>query len=93
LNPGEVTSKKTTFLKSWFFYGLIFTKTSDFLSILDSLKPSKMTKIVKDSDNEKEKDYILQDNKKTRFGAGFIITVLIILIIGVIVSGLYFEWF
>ncbi len=52
-----------------------------------------MTKIVKDSDDKKERDYIFQDNKKTRFGAGFIIVVLIILIIGVIVSGLYFEWF
>ena len=52
-----------------------------------------MTKIVKDSDDNSERDYILQDNKKTRFGAGFIIIVLIILIIGVIVSGLYFEWF
>jgi hypothetical protein len=52
-----------------------------------------MTKIIKDSENEQERDYILQDNKKTRFGAGFIITVLIILIIGVIISGLYFEWF
>ncbi|WP_165593546.1 hypothetical protein [Aequorivita soesokkakensis] len=52
-----------------------------------------MTKIVKDADNEKERDYILQDNKKTRFGAGFIITILIILILAVIISGLYFEWF
>lgn len=52
-----------------------------------------MTKIVKDSDDKQERDYIFQDNKKTRFGAGFIIVVLIILIIGVIVSGLYFEWF
>ena len=52
-----------------------------------------MTKVVKDSDDKKERDYIFQDNKKTRFGAGFIIFVLIILIIAVIVSGLYFEWF
>tara|TARA_R110000772_G_scaffold77314_1_gene166632 strand:- start:382 stop:540 length:159 start_codon:yes stop_codon:yes gene_type:complete len=52
-----------------------------------------MTKIVKDSDNNQEKDFILQDNKKTRFGAGFIITVLILLILGVIISGIYFEWY
>lgn len=52
-----------------------------------------MTKIVKDTDNKQERDYIFQDNKKTRFGAGFIIVILIILIIGVIASGLYFEWF
>ncbi len=51
-----------------------------------------MTKIVKDSDDKKEKDYIFQDNKKTRFGAGFIIVVLIILIIAVVISALYFEW-
>ena len=52
-----------------------------------------MTKIVKDSDNKQDRDYILQDNKKTRFGAGFIITILIILIVAVVMSGLYFEWF
>ncbi|MFD2826705.1 MULTISPECIES: hypothetical protein [Leeuwenhoekiella] len=50
-----------------------------------------MTKIVKDSDDEKERDYILQDNKKTRFGAGFIIVVLIILVLAVIGSFIYFE--
>lgn len=52
-----------------------------------------MTKIVKDSDKKSEKDFILQDNKKTRFGAGFIITVLIILIIAVVASVIYFEWY
>lgn len=52
-----------------------------------------MTKIVKDADNEQERDYIFQDNKKTRFGAGFIITVLIILIIAVIFSAIYFDWY
>lgn len=52
-----------------------------------------MTKIVKDSDDGQEKDYILQDNKKTRFGAGFIITILVILIIAVVVSAVYFGWF
>lgn len=52
-----------------------------------------MTKVVKDSDDEQEKDYILQDNKKTRFGAGFIITVLVILVVAVVVSAIYFGWF
>lgn len=52
-----------------------------------------MTKIVKDSDNEEEKDFILQDNKKTRFGAGLIITILAILIIAVVISAVYFGWF
>lgn len=50
-----------------------------------------MTKIVKDSDNENERDYILKDNKKTRFGGSFIIIVLIILILAVIGSFIYFE--
>ncbi|WP_169718946.1 hypothetical protein [Aequorivita capsosiphonis] len=52
-----------------------------------------MTKIVKDPDNEQERDYILQDNKKTRFGAGFIITILVVLIIAVVISAVYFGWF
>ena len=52
-----------------------------------------MTKIVKDSDNKSERDYIFQDNKKTRIGTGIIITILAILIIAVIVSVLVFEWF
>ncbi|MEM0518575.1 MULTISPECIES: hypothetical protein [Aequorivita] len=52
-----------------------------------------MTKIVKDSDNKTEKDYIFQDNKKTRFGAGFIVIVLILLIIAVVLSAIYFEWY
>ncbi|MGB5943375.1 MAG: hypothetical protein WBG71_10875 [Leeuwenhoekiella sp.] len=50
-----------------------------------------MTKIVKDSDNEQEQDYILQDNKKTKFGAGFIVFMLAILIVAVIGSLIYFE--
>lgn len=64
-----------------------------FLNIFEIIKTFKMTKIVKDSDDKQERDYILQDNKKTRFGAGFIIIVLIVLIIAVIISGMYFEWF
>lgn len=52
-----------------------------------------MTKIVKDSDNEKERDYIFQDNKKTVFGASFIIITLVILIIAVVCTAFYLEWF
>lgn len=52
-----------------------------------------MTKIVKDSEDEQERDYILQDNKKTRFGAGFIITILIVLVVAVVISAVYFGWF
>ncbi|WP_197051646.1 hypothetical protein [Salegentibacter sp. Hel_I_6] len=42
--------------------------------------------------DKEDKDYILKDNKKTNFGIGFILTVLIILIIGVVISGFYFEF-
>lgn len=48
--------------------------------------------IVKDEDSERE-DYLLQDNKKTKVGASVIIITLVILIIAVILSGLYFKWF
>jgi len=47
--------------------------------------------IVKDPENETD-EYLLQDNKKTRFGAGFIIVVLLILIVAV-VSTYYFIGF
>jgi hypothetical protein len=50
-------------------------------------------KLVKDADNEQERDYIFQDNKKTRFGAGFIIVVLILLIIAVLSTAYFLDWF
>lgn len=42
--------------------------------------------------NQNHHDYILKDNKKTRFGASFIIIILILLAVAVIVSGFYMEW-
>ena len=42
--------------------------------------------------HQDHEDYILKDNAKTKFGAGFIITVLILLLIAVGVSIYYFEW-
>lgn len=48
--------------------------------------------IIKD-ENSDTKDYLLQDDKKTIFGATFIIITLIILVIAVVISGLYFKWF
>ncbi|EMQ94690.1 MULTISPECIES: hypothetical protein [Xanthomarina] len=48
--------------------------------------------IIKDEDSDR-KDYLLQDDKKTRFGAKFIIITLILLAIAVVASGLYFKWF
>ena len=49
-------------------------------------------KFVKDEDEER-RDYILQKDAKTIFGARFIIAVLIILVLAVIASGIHFEWF
>ncbi|MCX7547228.1 hypothetical protein OS188_04600 [Xanthomarina sp. F1114] len=48
--------------------------------------------IIKDENSERE-DYLLQDDKKTKFGATFIIIALFILVVAVIISGLYFKWF
>jgi len=42
--------------------------------------------------HQDHEDYILKDNAKTKFGVGFIIIILIVLIIGVAVSGMFFEW-
>ena len=47
------------------------------------------------TENQKHQDhddYILKDNTKTKFGAGFIIIILIVLIVGVAISGMFFEW-
>ncbi|WP_165806016.1 hypothetical protein [Marixanthomonas spongiae] len=47
-----------------------------------------------DTQNHQDhEDYILKDNTKTKFGAGFIIIVLIVLIVGAALSGMFFfEW-
>lgn len=45
-----------------------------------------------DRTSSNSEDYIIKNNKKTKFGAGIIIAVLIILILGVVLSGLYFQW-
>ncbi|CAM4140198.1 hypothetical protein [Gillisia hiemivivida] len=42
-------------------------------------------------DNQSE-DYILQDNKKTRFGVVFILIILVILAAGVAMTGVYFDY-
>ena len=49
-------------------------------------------KFVKEEEENRE-DYIFQKNERTKFGAGFIITTLVLLTIAVIASGFYFEWF
>ncbi|WP_168194553.1 hypothetical protein [Antarcticibacterium arcticum] len=47
---------------------------------------------IRDKNDKESEDYILQDNKKTRFGATFIIIVLIVLITAVAMTGVYFEY-
>ncbi|WP_179337907.1 hypothetical protein [Winogradskyella ludwigii] len=49
-------------------------------------------KFVKEEDEER-RDYILQKDAKTKFGAKFIILVLIILVGAVVASGIHFEWY
>lgn len=49
-------------------------------------------KFVKEEEEER-KDYLLQKDAKTKFGATFIIVTLIILIIAVAISGIFFEWY
>ncbi len=47
-------------------------------------------KFIKD-ENEKRRDYILQKDEKTKKMSLFIITVLSILVLAVIISGIYFS--
>lgn len=42
--------------------------------------------------HQNHEDYILKENKKTKFGATFIVVVLVVLLVGVAISGLFFEW-
>ncbi|WP_179351974.1 hypothetical protein [Winogradskyella vidalii] len=49
-------------------------------------------KFVKDEDEER-RDYIFQKDNKTKFGAKFVIIVLIILVGAVVASGIHFQWF
>lgn len=47
---------------------------------------------IKDEE-EKTRDYIFQKDATTKSTTLFVAIVLIVLVIGVIVSGFYFEWF
>lgn len=49
-------------------------------------------KFIKDEDEER-RDYIFQKDSKTKFGAKFVIIVLIILVGAVVASGIHFQWF
>ncbi|WP_199271556.1 hypothetical protein [Cellulophaga sp. L1A9] len=47
------------------------------------------TKFIKESDDDTE-HYVLQKNKKTKLGVGIIIAFLVVLILGVVLSGAFF---
>lgn len=46
---------------------------------------------IRDKDDNQSEDYILQNNKKTKFGVFFILIVLVILAAGVAMTGVYFD--
>ncbi|AEH01737.1 hypothetical protein [Lacinutrix sp. 5H-3-7-4] len=48
--------------------------------------------LIKDED-EKRNDYILQKDKTTKSVSTFVIIALIVLVVGVVASGLIFKWF
>ncbi|MCR1023452.1 MULTISPECIES: hypothetical protein [Cellulophaga] len=48
------------------------------------------TKFIKESDEDTE-HYVLQKNKKTKLGTGIIIAFLLVLIVGIVVSGILFD--
>ena len=49
-------------------------------------------KFIKDED-EKTRNYILQKDETTKKTSAFVIAVLVLLVIGVIISGIYFIEF
>ncbi|WP_405411793.1 hypothetical protein [Maribacter sp. Asnod1-A12] len=53
-------------------------------------KHTEETKFVKDPE-ENTQEYILQKNKKTKVGATILIAFLVLLIIGLIISNLFFN--
>ncbi|WP_198012066.1 hypothetical protein [Gillisia sp. CAL575] len=46
---------------------------------------------IRDKEDNQSEDYILQNNKKTKFGVFFILIVLVILAAGVAMTGVYFD--
>ncbi|MCL6219240.1 hypothetical protein [Zunongwangia pacifica] len=47
---------------------------------------------IRDKKDNESEDYILQENKKTKFGATFIAIILIIIIAVVAMTGVYFDY-
>jgi|GEM_PF-5427840 len=48
---------------------------------------------IKDADDKKNKEYILQDNKPTKRTIKFLVVGLIILLIAVLISGYFMGYF
>ncbi len=46
---------------------------------------------IRDKEDNQSEDYILQKNKKTKFGVFFILIVLVILAAAVAMTGVYFD--
>lgn len=60
-------------------------------SIFESfLQPDHMQ--IRDENDKESQDFIIQNNKKTRYGAIFIAIVLVVLIALVAMTGVYFEY-
>lgn len=53
-------------------------------------KGPEKTELVKE-ENENKKEYIFQKNKKTKTGTYIIVAFLVLLVIGVIVSAIFFN--
>ncbi|MCF4101525.1 hypothetical protein L1I30_07600 [Gillisia sp. M10.2A] len=47
---------------------------------------------IRDENDNKSEDYIIQNNNKTRFGSVFIIIILVVLIAVVAMTGVYFDY-
>jgi hypothetical protein len=47
---------------------------------------------IRDKEDNQSEDYILQNNKKTKFGTFFILIMLVVLVAGVAMTGVYFDY-
>ena len=47
---------------------------------------------IRDKDDNESEDYILQKNKKTKFGATFIAIILVIIIAIIAMTGVYLDY-
>ncbi|WP_373058336.1 hypothetical protein [Zunongwangia sp. H14] len=63
------------------------------MQFMDHLMKSNHTLLMenKNKHNHSTEDYIVEDNKKTRFGGTFIAIILIILLAAVAITGVFFD--